>query len=115
MPRLRLLADGSLANASEAAGGDADGNPMFAVGAADTVLIRLDATGYTQGETITLSEWYAANGAIVDGEAQTGDVVSALATIPDAMSGSIFTVRNTLTLADGRMRNTTMLLRVQAR
>ncbi len=113
MPRLRLLAGSSLAASSETAGADARGNLMFGVAAGDTVKINIEATGYVADGSITLSEWEAPDGAILDGAATSGAVVSTLATIPDALAGAAFTVTNTLTLADGQMRNTSILLRVQ--
>jgi hypothetical protein len=117
MPRLRLLASNARSLASDASGQDSDGNLVFDVGAGDTVQVRIDATGYLAGETITDSQWDAPDGAVLDNEAQSGAVCTVLATVEgsDLSVGRQYSVRHTVTTSAGRMRNTTLWLRAQGR
>ena len=115
MPRLRLLPNGFPAPGTQCSGVDPNGNLIFDVGAGDTALVRIDATAFVGGDAITLSEWEAPDGAIIDGGATSGSAVSTLATIPTDSDGRAFAVRNTLTLDTGVIRKTTVLLRAMVR
>lgn len=113
MPRLRLLADTAIAQASAQAGQDSSGNPIFDVGEGDVAPIVLDATGWAGADSIASSEWESLDGATLSSRALSGAVASCAAYLPDGDES--YRVRNTLTLSTGAIRRTTVWLRAQAR
>jgi hypothetical protein len=118
MPRLRLLSDSSRSTASEASGIDSQGNHIFDVGFGDVVQVRLDATGWAGGDSVTGSEWSSPDSVALTVPTLTSPVASVLAGVPgDAAPAWVrgFRVLNTLTLDSGRVRRSLVWLRAQNR
>lgn len=118
MPRLRLLADTAIAQASGISGQDVDGNFVFDVGAGDLTAVSIDATGWAGGGAVSTSEWSSPDGLTLSSRTLASPVASCNAYVPDDGTppiGRTYRLRNTLTLAAGPIRNTTIWLRAMGR
>jgi hypothetical protein len=114
MPRLRLLAEGSVSPASNPALVDPSGAYIFEVAFGDVVPIVLDATGYAGGATVSTSVWSSPDGVTLTNPALTSPVASVLASVPGAGQLTFsngYRVDNAMTLANGQVRNTRIWLR----
>ena len=115
MPRLRILADNAAAASTGASGADPYGNPIYDVAANDAVEVRLDATGYVGTSSISASVWEVPDGGVTSAATISGPVVSCAVAVPDGEISSSYRVRNTMTLASGLKRVTTVWLRTTGR
>ena len=113
MPRLRLLADLATANGSAIDGATWNGEPIFDARQGDVVPVVLDATGWAGGDSVTGSTWDSSDGVALSARALNGNVASCAAYVPEQgwWGRQAYRVRNTMTLANGAVRRTTIWLR----